>query len=90
VIVWFGFSDEGQLFSFDTEGVMRSFSFVSEQWTPSLDFKNRFNDIFSSLWIVGVSEQEVLAIKMLADHQAPMVTQKGEIRRFQLRVPLLN
>jgi len=42
------------------------------------------------LWIVGVSEQEVLAIKMLADHQAPMVTQKGEIRRFQLRVPLLN
>jgi len=30
VIVWFGFSDEGQLYSFDTEGVMRSFSFVSE------------------------------------------------------------
>ena len=28
-LVWLGFSEEGQLFSFDTEGVLRAFTFSS-------------------------------------------------------------
>ena len=29
VIEWLGFSEEGQLISFDTEGVLRSFNFIN-------------------------------------------------------------
>ena len=47
VIVWMSFSDEGHLFSFDSEGVMRYFSFTSEQWMPVLDFKQRHAEIFA-------------------------------------------
>lgn len=47
VIVWMGFSDEGQLFSFDSEGVLRCFNFSSEQWLPVLDFKQRHADVFA-------------------------------------------
>ena len=90
VIVWMSFSDEGHLFSFDSEGVMRYFSFTSEQWMPVLDFKQRHAEIFAQLWIVGVSESEVLAIEMARNHQAPLIAQKNSIKTFQLKIPLLK
>jgi hypothetical protein len=36
---WFNFSEEGQLCTFDSEGVMRALSFRNYQWMPILDFK---------------------------------------------------
>ena len=38
-LVWMGFSEEGQLISFDNEGVMRAFTVASLQWSPIYDFK---------------------------------------------------
>ena len=49
------------------------------------------NDIYSRLWIVGVSEDEVLAIELASKEQTvPLLAQRSQIRRFKLRVPLLN
>ena len=90
VLVWLGFSDEGALLSFDSEGVMRAFNFGNEQWSPMMDFKVRHYDVYAQLWIVGVTEDEVLAIEMARDHQSPLLAQKNQIRRYKLKMPLLK
>ena len=66
-LVWMGFSEEGQLISFDSEGVMRAFTVASLQWSPIYDFKQRHPDIFAQIWIVAVMDNEVLAIIMPTD-----------------------
>jgi hypothetical protein len=38
-----------------------------------MDFKQRHSEVFAQLWIVGISEDEVLAIEMAKDHQAPLL-----------------
>ena len=73
VIVWMGFSEEGQLFTYDSEGVLRSLSFANKQWSPVLDFKGKHSEVFDRLWISGISDGEVLAIEMARDHQAPLI-----------------
>ena len=63
VINWLGFSEEGQLMTFDTEGVVRAFNFRNKQWVPCLDFKTMKNNLSERIWIVGVTDGEVLAIE---------------------------
>ena len=53
---WFGFSEEGQLFSYDGFGVIRSFSYTTQAWSPRHDFKIKHGHIFRRLWISGISE----------------------------------
>jgi len=43
---WFGFSEEGQLFSYDGLGIVRSFSYGTQTWTPRHDFKMRHGHLF--------------------------------------------
>lgn len=63
-LIWLSFSEEGQLCSFDTEGVVRSFSFQSQQWVPIYDFKHSHPEVYNQIWIVGVMDGEILAIIM--------------------------
>ena len=53
---WFSFSEEGQLFSLDGLGIVRSFSYNTQTWTPRHDFKTRLGHIYRQLWMVGVAE----------------------------------
>ena len=43
---WFGLSEEGQIFTFDTFGVVRSFSYTTETWSPRHDFKIRHPHLY--------------------------------------------
>ena len=81
-LIWFGFSEEGQLMSYDSEGIMRAFTFASQQWSPVYDFRQRHADIYEQIWIVGVMDAEILAIVMPAEYAAPLITQKAQIKRF--------
>jgi len=87
---WFGFSEEGQLFSYDSLGIVRSFSYTTQTWTPRHDFKVRHAHLFRQLWIAGVAEQHLYVIEMPKDHEAPSVALKTSVRRFPLRMPLLD
>jgi hypothetical protein len=49
------------------------FNFCNEQWTPVLDFKQRHADTYQQLWLVGITEDEVLAIELASDAQAPLI-----------------
>lgn len=89
-LIWLGFSEEGQLMSFDSEGIVRAFSFNSQQWTPIFDFKQKHAEIYDRIWIVGVMDAEILVIVMPKDSLAPSINQKSQIKRFAYKVPLLD
>lgn len=55
-LVWVGYSEDGQLFSYDSEGVLRAFNFQNNQWSPMIDFKLKFPDTFQNIWITGISD----------------------------------
>lgn len=38
-MIWAGFSEEGQLFTYDNEGVLRCQNPQNQLWIPILDFK---------------------------------------------------
>lgn len=46
-LIWLGFSEEGQLYTYDNEGVFRGLSLLSLNWTPVLDFKIKFPTSYS-------------------------------------------
>ena len=89
-LVWLGFSEEGQLLSFDSEGVMRAFTFTSQQWSPIYDFKQRHPDVYTQIWIVAVMDYEILAIVMPVDAVAPSITQKSQIKSFKFKPTFLD
>ena len=87
---WFGFSEEGQLFSYDNLGIVRSFSYSTQTWSPRHDFKLKHGHLYRQLWIAGISDQEILVIEMPKDHEAPSIALKTQVRRFKMRSPLLD
>lgn len=82
-LTWFGFSEEGQIFTFDSDYVLRSFSYNEQMWTVRLDFRVRYTGMHK-LWVVGVVEQEALVIEVPKDHDTPNMIQKGKTMRFKL------
>ena len=90
IMTWAGFSEEGQVFTFDSMGVLRSFSYTEQQWTVRLDFKQRYSSIFKQVWIVGVYESEILFIEMPKDHDAPSMIARNATRRVKMSSPLLD
>jgi len=63
-LIWFGFSEEGMLCSFDNEGIVRTLNPLNKQWIPVMDFQQRFPDAYAQLWIVGISENKIMLIEM--------------------------
>lgn len=53
------------------------------------DFRMRHLEISGSVWIVGISEGELLAIVLQNDAPVPLLTQKSQIRRFPLKTQML-
>lgn len=46
-LVWIGYSEEGMLFTFDNEGLLRTLNPMNRQWIPVIDFKYKFPDSHS-------------------------------------------
>ena len=89
-LLWFGFSEEGQLCSYDNEGLFRLLHFSSLHWVPVLDFKLRFPAVYNQFWVVGVCESEVLAIELPKNYAVPHPTLKNAVRRLKMNVPFLE
>jgi len=46
---------------------------------------------FGQLWVIGVSEGEVLALEMMKSHLAPQYPQqRSMVRRFKFKIPFLE
>ena len=89
-LTWLGYSEEGQLYTYDNEGVVRMLNPVNNQWIPALDFKQKLKATYNQLWIVGISEWEILGIELPKGYNAPPPNLKSLVRRFQLKIPFLE
>jgi chromosome transmission fidelity protein 4 len=59
-LLWAGFSDEGEIYTYDSEGILRAFSFVmGKNWVPVLDIKQKYNIEPEKFWIVFINEKDI-------------------------------
>lgn len=88
-LVWTNFSEEGSIYTYDTEGVARNFSFaMGNNWIPVFDVK-KYDIDSDKLWIVGVSEGDITCC-ILKNKSAPDQRDKNHLKTYKLCVPLLG
>ena len=61
---WIGYSDEGMLIVKDDFGVISSFNMKNKQWIPILDLKQKFEQTYKHVWVVGFMENKLLYIEL--------------------------
>jgi chromosome transmission fidelity protein 4 len=88
---WLGFSEAGTLYSFDSRGILRALiKSLDFQWVPMLNIheeaKGRKADL---LWIVGVTDNELLCVPCKPDEEYPSVVPRPLTITLPLRMPLL-
>ncbi|CAI2383333.1 unnamed protein product [Moneuplotes crassus] len=87
---WMNFSEEGSLYTYDTDGIMRNLSFShGNNWIPVLDVKQRYDIEPSKFWIIGISEGEISCCVLRA-RTYPTPIDKSHIQSFKLCIPLLG
>lgn len=74
----------------DDNGVISSLNFKNMQWTPILDLKIKYPSTYKNFWIVGLMENELLAIEMTTGLDQPPLSLKNKHKVIKLNIPLLN
>jgi len=78
---WIGFSEEGQLFTYDSKGVLRGLlTYWGNSWIPLYKI---------NMWIINISEGEVLAVPLKSINDEPLIGDKNQIKVFSFKIPLL-
>jgi hypothetical protein len=57
---------------------------------PVFDFRQALPDVYEQVFIVGIMDNEILAIVMPPEYQAPLLNQKNQVRRFPFKAPFLE
>ena len=71
-LIWFGFSEEGVLISYDSYNILRGFFVhINSNWVPLLDLGEKYSGTNINYWVVGVDEGEVYGIEMKGDAIEP-------------------
>ena len=90
-VLWAGFSEEGMPMSYDDNGVLSGFNFQNKTWMPLLDLKCEFPSTYKNFWIVGIAENELLAIEMPKNSEAgPSLKLRSFYKRIKLHIPLIK
>lgn len=87
---WVGFSEEGMLTSLDDHGILTGFDFQMKQFVPLLDLKVRYPITFKQIWVVGISDNELLVIELPTDHSQPHLKMKSLYKKIALQIPLIG
>ncbi len=86
---WIGFSDEGQLFAYDTDGVLRVLlTHAGNTWMPVLDVKAE--DAKKDLWLISISKDSVSGIELHGEYAEPKLSDKGQLKTLKLKLPMLK
>lgn len=80
---------DGVLLSFDSENILRGFSFgFSNNWIPLLDLYESYNKSSNNFWMIGMEDSEVYGIELPKIHDVPLVSHKYSIITHKLKIPL--
>jgi len=89
LLKWIGFSEEGQIFSYDTNGILRSLlQFNGNSWIPVLDVKSE--DTNRDIWIVSISKNSVTGLESKESYFQPKLIDKPKIKEFPFKIPLIK
>lgn len=80
---WFGFSEEGLLYSLDSEGVIRTL--YNDIWMPVFEENEG-----AHIWVIGISESELRCVKLSEDDAEPNPLSKLNPKRIALKPVLME
>ncbi|KAL3617829.1 hypothetical protein CASFOL_038150 [Castilleja foliolosa] len=89
-LTWFGFSEEGQLSSFDSKGVLRVFtSQYGGSWLP-LFSASKLKKPDENYWVVGLNASKLFCIVCKSPESFPQSTPKPILTLLDLSFPLAS
>ncbi|GFP84537.1 WD repeat and hmg-box DNA-binding protein 1 [Phtheirospermum japonicum] len=89
-LTWFGFSEEGQLSSFDSKGVLRVFtSQYGGSWLP-LFSASKLKKPEENYWVVGLNASKLFCIVCKSPESFPQSTPKPILTLLDLSFPLAS
>jgi WD40 repeat protein len=94
-LTWFGFSEEGMLLSYDTEGVLRGCEFTyTRLWTnlfeqSAICKQNHQCTSTSKLWFVGMCDYEIVGVILSKDAVEPTKYPRPHVTSFAISPPFL-
>ena len=62
----------------------------NQLWVPVLNFRNENVSNYQQIWMVGISENDVMAIEVAKGYIVPHINLKSRVRRFKMRYPFLD
>jgi chromosome transmission fidelity protein 4 len=85
-IKWIGFSEEGQLFTYDTDGILRGLlEFGGNFWTPVLDYKLISKE--GEFWVVSVQKNTVSGVELKQSFYEPTLLDKDRLKVLPFNLP---
>ncbi|TKY73266.1 WD repeat and HMG-box DNA-binding protein 1 [Spatholobus suberectus] len=86
---WFGFSEEGQLCSYDSKGVLRSYtSQFGGSWIPLFSAIKEKSD--ESYWVTGLNASKLFCVVCKKPDDFPQVMPKPVLTLLSLSFPLAS
>ncbi|CAL9064297.1 unnamed protein product [Musa banksii] len=90
-LTWFGFSEEGQLSSYDSKGVLRVFSHqYGGSWLPVFSAEKTRQSEDETHWIVGLNASKLFCIICKSPNCYPTVMPKPVLELLSLSFPLAS
>jgi len=85
-IKWIGFSEEGQLFTYDTDGILRGLlEFEGKFWIPVLDYKLIGKE--GEFWVVSVQKNTVSGVELKQSYDEPTLLDKDKLKELPFNLP---
>ncbi|PSS08331.1 WD repeat and HMG-box DNA-binding protein like [Actinidia chinensis var. chinensis] len=89
-LTWFGFSDEGQICSFDSKGVLRVYmDQYGGSWLP-LFSSGKVKKPEENYWIVGLNAYKLFCVVCKSPDSFPQVIPKPILTLFDFSLPLAS
>ncbi|KAK7411298.1 hypothetical protein VNO78_02731 [Psophocarpus tetragonolobus] len=86
---WFGFSEEGQLCSYDSKGVLRSYtSKFGGRWIPLFSASKEKSD--ENYWVTGLNSSKLFCVVCKKPNNFPEVMPKPVLTPMNLSFPLAS
>ncbi len=89
MLKWIGFSDEGQIFAYDTAGIVRALlPYAGNSWVPVMDVQAEGST--KDIWIVSISKTGITGVELHGAYAEPKLSDKTRLKEYKFKLPLLK
>jgi hypothetical protein len=88
-LAWFGYSEDGVLFTYDSDKILRGFSIgVFNSWVVLFDAKEVYPNTY--YWIIGIQDEEVYGLELKGAQTEPTLGIKLVTKVHKLKMPFIK